>query len=74
VKVLGRRGDHVRLEIRIHEGRNRQVRRMLDAVDIQVIDLTRTALGPLTLQGLPEGEYRTLTESEIQALMRQLGL
>ena len=63
-----RRIGEDRLEITIHEGRNRQVRRMCEAVGHRVRALERVAFGPLTLDGLPSGRYRRLTEAEVLAL------
>ena len=56
-------------EVVIHEGKKRQVRLMFKAVGHPVIRLKRTRIGNLRLGGLPQGEYRFLTESEITALM-----
>ncbi len=56
------------LEIVISEGRNRQVRRMLEAVGSKVLKLVRVSLGPLTLDGLTIGKWRELTEAEVAAL------
>lgn len=56
------------LEITITEGRNRQVRRMLEAVDSKVLKLVRVKLGPLTLDGLRIGEWRDLTPAEVSEL------
>jgi 23S rRNA pseudouridine2605 synthase len=56
------------LELTITEGRNRQVRRMLEAVDSKVLKLVRTQIGPLTLQGLTIGKWRELTPREIVSL------
>ncbi len=58
------------LEITIREGRNRQVRRMIEAVGHQVTELERTGFGPLRLQGLPPGEHRRLTDDETERLRR----
>ncbi len=74
VRVLGESGDRVRLEMRIHEGRNRQVRRMLDAVGLEVVDLVRTAVGPLRLSGLEEGAYRELHDGEQRDLRLALSI
>ncbi len=52
----------------IHEGRNRQVRRMLDAVGHPVVRLIRTRIGPLSDRRLPPGEWRPLTEPELRSL------
>ena len=56
------------LEITIHEGRKRQVRRMFDRVGHSVIKLKRIRTGNLSLGDLPEGSYRYLTPVEVQAL------
>jgi 23S rRNA pseudouridine2605 synthase len=56
------------IEITIHEGRNRQVRRMCEAAGRPVLALERVAFGPLRLGGLAAGEHRRLTEREIENL------
>ncbi len=56
------------IEIVIHEGRNRQVRRMLDAVGHPVTQLHRSAYAGLALQGLEPGEWRALEPSEVEVL------
>jgi 23S rRNA pseudouridine2605 synthase len=53
------------LELTIHEGRNRQVRRMCEAVGHRVIALERIAFGPLRLGALPSGEHRRLEQQEV---------
>lgn len=58
------------LEIVIHEGRNRQVRRMCAAAGLRVLRLTRIAEGPLQLGELPPGTWRYLREDEIAALKK----
>jgi 23S rRNA pseudouridine2605 synthase len=57
------------ISITIREGRNRQVRRMFDAINYPVIRLRRVQFGPLFLQGLPRGKSRPLTAKEIEDLM-----
>jgi 23S rRNA pseudouridine2605 synthase len=59
-----------RLEITIHEGRKRQVRRMCDAVGHPVITLERVRFGPLWLGRLEEGQHRRLTAPEVEKLRR----
>lgn len=59
-----------RLEITIHEGRKRQVRRMCEAVGHPVAALERVRFGPLWLGGLQEGQHRRLTAQEIERLRR----
>lgn len=56
--------------ITIHEGRNRQVRRMIDAVGHRTLRLRRVAIGSLKLYGLHTGEWRFLTEQEIQSVLK----
>ena len=56
------------LEITISEGRNRQVRRMLEAVDSKVLKLVRTAIGSLRIGDLEIGKYRPLTQAEVESL------
>ncbi len=60
--------DGVWLRFVIHEGRNRQVRRMCAAVGLDVRRLVRTRIGPIELADLPSGRYRTLRQREVGAL------
>jgi len=69
VTVLCHEGGGTWLRFVIHEGRKRQLRRMCQAVGHPVRRLLRVRLGPLTLENLPSGQYRPLTEEE-QALLR----
>jgi 23S rRNA pseudouridine2605 synthase len=57
-----------RIRLTLHEGRNRQVRRMLEAVGHRVQSLHRSAYGPLTLEGLEPGAWRELEPSEVERL------
>lgn len=61
------------LEFSLHEGRNRQIRRMCDAVGLEVIRLRRTAIGPVKLGMLGQGKYRELTKQEVAALKNAVG-
>ena len=56
------------IELTIHEGRNRQVRRMCEAVGHPVLALERIAFGPLRLDGLAPGAHRRLSEGEVGRL------
>ncbi len=67
VKNRGRGQSMVELDI--HMGRNRIVRRLLAEVGHPVVELTRTAFGPLRLGGLPVGRLRDLTRDELGALL-----
>lgn len=69
VRRLGER----EIEIVLREGRNRQVRRMAEAVGNRVTALRRVAFGPLRLGDLPEGKARRLSEAEVEALRRDAG-
>src|ERR1019366_2441937 len=59
-----------RLRFILKEGRNRQIRRMCELVDLAVVDLFRTRIGPLCLGDLPEGRWRVLTADERGTLMK----
>ena len=62
--------DRKRVELIVHEGKNRLVRRMLEAVGSPVTRLERVRLGPLTLDGVPKGKWRDLQGREVDALLR----
>lgn len=66
VTRLGKRG----LRFILNEGRNRQIRRMCDLVDLRVYDLYRTRIGPLELGSLREGKWRTLSPRERTKLIQ----
>ncbi|HET8627538.1 MAG TPA: pseudouridine synthase [Thermomicrobiales bacterium] len=74
VALLDREGGGTWVRVVIHEGRKRQVRRMLEAVGHRVRRLRRVRLGPLTLAGLPPAASRDLTPVEVAHLRRALGL
>jgi 23S rRNA pseudouridine2605 synthase len=63
-----RRISSSELEITIHEGRKRQIRRMCEAIDHRVESLERVAFGPLRLGSLPVGGHRRLTPAEVERL------
>lgn len=69
VKVLKTDDDSTRLEITIHEGHNRQIKRMLSAVGKQVVFLKRVSVGNLRLGGLKRGAFRHLKKSEVDYLI-----
>jgi pseudouridine synthase len=68
VEVAGSVRGRTQVRLTIREGRNRQVRRMLEAVGHPVRDLQRTAFGPLRLGRLKEGDWRRLRPPEVEAL------
>jgi 23S rRNA pseudouridine2605 synthase len=66
--VLRRGEKNSWLEIVLDEGKNRHIRRLLAAVEVEVLRLVRVAIGPLALGDLPKGSFRLLTPREIAAL------
>lgn len=74
VEIVDRLGGSTLVRVVIHEGRNRQVRRMFDAIGHPVARLARTAIGPVTLGRLKPGTARRLTLDEVRALYRAVGL
>lgn len=68
VKLLRAEGDGGKLLVTIHEGRNRQVRRMCEAAGMTVVRLRRIREGNLHLGNLPLGKWRNLTEDEVAGL------
>jgi 23S rRNA pseudouridine2605 synthase len=69
IRILSRGKNSSVAEIVIHEGKNRQVRRMCEAIGHPVIKLKRIAIGNLKLGNLPEGKWRYLKDDEIRSLM-----
>ena len=70
IKVLGVKGDGAHLQITIHEGRNRQVRRMCSHAGMTVTRLRRIGEGSLRLGSLEKGKWRYLTAEEMHELMK----
>ncbi|MEK7249741.1 MAG: pseudouridine synthase [Bacteroidota bacterium] len=70
--IPGGKGKEV--GIVIHEGRNRQVRRMFESLGYEVKKLDRVAYGPITREGLSKGETRSLTKSEVRRLKEMAGI
>ena len=68
-RVVSKTADRSIVELTIHEGRNRIVRRLLEEVGHPVRRLTRTAIGPVQLRGLKAGELRELTRDELGTLL-----
>lgn len=62
------------VEITIHEGRNRQVRKMFETLDYPVLRLKRIAIGPLVIDGIEEGKWRYLRKKEIESLKKAAGI
>jgi len=70
VKILGFKNLYTDILVTIHEGRNRQVRKMVMAVGHEVVMLRRIRFGPLKLGDLPRGMWRELTAEEVTELNR----
>lgn len=70
VKVMQKEPGRVVLEIVLHEGRNRQIRKMCEELNLEVARLKRTAEGSLKLGMLPQGKWRDLTKDEVEKLTR----
>ncbi|WFU01921.1 pseudouridine synthase [Rhizobium sp. CB3171] len=62
------------IEVELREGRNRQIRRMLEALDIECLRLVRVSFGDIALGDLAKGAVRALTEAEIVGLRRRAGM
>ena len=70
VEIMDAAGGKTAIKITIHEGRNRQVRKMFDALGYTVIALKRIKIGELELGNLPVGRWRHLTSHEINCLLK----
>jgi len=71
--ILRRGQKNAWLEVTLDEGKNRQIRRLLAELGIDVLRLVRVSIGPLALGDLPKGEARALTHAEKQALDSSMG-
>jgi 23S rRNA pseudouridine2605 synthase len=69
VRVIRETSKYTHLEMVLNEGRNRQVRRMIEAVGGKVLKLVRTAIGPIRIENLPSGKWRHLSPEEVRALV-----
>ncbi len=69
VTIISQEQGRVVLEFILHEGRNRQIRKMCEAVNLEVARLKRTTMGSLKLGMLKQGEYRYLSDDEIHGLL-----
>ena len=74
VYVLSKEEGRAVLEIVLYEGRNRQIRRMCEAVNLEVARLRRIAVGSVKLGMLQTGEWRDLTPDEVDKLLSQAGV
>jgi len=74
VKLISRSGSKTLVELTLHSGRNRIVRRMMDALGYPAQRLARLRIGPIKLGNLPSGSTRELTSAEIGALYDRAGM
>lgn len=74
VYVISKEDDRAVLEIVLYEGRNRQIRRMCEAVNLEVARLRRIAVGSVKLGMLQTGEWRDLTPAEVEGLFKAAGV
>lgn len=65
-------GRNTWLEVLIREGKNRQIRKMFDAVGFPVMKLRRIAIGPITIEGIASGAYRSMTYAEVLDLYAEV--
>lgn len=70
VNIITQEQGRVVLEFVLREGRNRQIRKMCEAVNLQVARLKRISVGSLKLGMLPQGKWRELTDNEVKKLLR----
>ncbi len=68
VEIFKNEGNISEVRVAIHEGRNRQVRKMFEAVSCRVVDLKRTAIGGFMLGNLQRGSWRDFTEAELKLI------
>lgn len=74
VRLVGQHDGNALVEVTIHEGRNRQIRRMFEHIGYRVLRLKRIKMGDLSLETMRPGEYRHLSELEVSQLMALAGL
>lgn len=74
VRIIEKQENRVVLEITIYEGRNRQIRKMCEALGLEVARLKRISIGSIKLGMLPQGKWRELTADEVHKLMVSSGM
>lgn len=68
IKIITESPTGTLLEVTLHEGKNRQIRRMCETVSMDLVNLQRVKFGPIGMEGLKLGQYRELTDKEIKQL------
>lgn len=74
VYIISKDEGRAVLEIVLYEGRNRQIRRMCESLNLEVARLRRIAVGPVKLGMLQTGQWRDLTEQEVESLFKAAGM
>jgi 23S rRNA pseudouridine2605 synthase len=74
VSLVAKQGDRGQVDMVLHAGRKRQIRRSFDHLGYEVVSLNRVRIGPLGLGNLRQGASRRLSEDEVKKLYRQTGL
>ena len=74
VEVVRELGKVTVLRITLHEGRNRQVRKMCESVGLHVVKLKRIQFGPVSIRGVPLGAVRPLEKREMERLCHLTGM
>ena len=70
ISVVTRKQDFTVLAMELHEGRNRQIRKMCEQLELHIITLKRISIGDVKLGNLPIGEWRHLTRAQVESLKR----
>ena len=74
IRVLQKEEGRAVIEIVLYEGRNRQIRRMCEAVGLEVARLKRNAIGSVKVGMLQPGQWRDLEDDEIESLLKSAGM
>ena len=67
--LTDKKNDVARIRIEIHEGKNREVRKMVEAIGLSTIALKRESIGSLSVEGLEKGEWRYLSDAEVKSIL-----
>ena len=67
--LTDKKNDVARIRIEIHEGKNREVRKMVEAIGLSTIALKRESIGRLSVEGLEKGEWRYLSDAEVKSIL-----
>ncbi|MDQ5954671.1 MAG: rRNA synthase [Patescibacteria group bacterium] len=68
VKIVEENNTSTVLQVTLFEGKNRQIRRMCEKLELDLLELSRVAFGEIKIDNLKDGEYRKLSQDEVQLL------